>query len=73
MALFKRLREKFGLGLSSATIGVAGATVALGTAMQASPAVDNLVRALVPDNYEGMAIALLGLIVAVARFRSLGK
>ena len=73
MALFKRLREKLGAGAGSATVGVACAIVAVGVGMQASPAVENLVKALTPDNYEGMVVAALGLIVAIARFRTLGK
>jgi len=73
VALFKKLKEKLGAGAGSATVGVAGAIVAVGVGMQTVPAVDNIVRALTPDSYEGMVVAALGLIVAIARFRTLGK
>lgn len=75
MMFLKRIRDKITSSgvLKSATIGVAGTITTVGVAMQASPEVEALVKAFVPDNYEGMVIAALGLVVAVARFRTLGK
>lgn len=64
------LKRKTKASVKSATMGVAGGLVGVGLWVQSNPEV---LRALVPDNYEGVAIALVGLVVAVARLRTAGN
>ena len=68
--MFKRLKEKLKASTTSATMGVAGGLVALGVILNEHPEV---IKALVPEHYQGISIAILGVVVALARMRTLGK
>jgi hypothetical protein len=72
--MLKKLKERLaGTALSSATIGVAAAIISFGTAYQTSDQVKAITNAIIPDSLEGVFIAALGLAVAIARARTLGK
>jgi hypothetical protein len=62
----RKVKASFG----STTMAVAAATVSVGVWIQQNP---DLISALVPENYEGVSIAALGLIVAIARMRTVDK
>jgi hypothetical protein len=68
--VFDKLKDKVSSGATSATIGVAGIIVALGVFLQTRP---EIIQAIVPDNYEGLTLSLVGVLVALARLRTLGK
>lgn len=69
--MFKKLKEK--LKVPSATVAVGGTIAATGMGIFLLPGMDKIITDLVPDRYDGLAVAVLGLIVAVARLRTLGK
>lgn len=66
----KWLKRKLKASVGSATMGVASLIVAIGVWAQAKP---EMVAALVPDNWEGVTLAALGLVVAIARMRTVDK
>jgi len=56
--------------IKSSTVGVAGLIVTAGIWMQANP---EIIGAVVPDGFEGVTLAVVGLFVAIARLRTAGK
>ena len=62
------LKSKALGAVGSATMGVAGLIIAVGAWVQAHP---EFLAAVVPAQYQGVALALVGVVVAVARLRSL--
>lgn len=66
--MLKKLRSALG----STTIGVAGATVLTGLLVQYSDQVGTILVSLVPMQYGGLVLSLLGVVVAIARLRTLG-
>jgi len=56
--------------VKSTTVGFAGALVGIGVWAQANPEV---LAALVPEGYEGVTLAAVGLVVALFRMRTAGK
>ena len=74
--MLQKLKElilvKLGLG-TSATMGVAAMIMAFGVAYQTNPETQAFVNSMIPDSYEGLFVSLIGVVVAVARFRTLSK
>lgn len=72
--MIKKLKElaarKIKASFGSTTMAVAAAVVGVGVWLQENP---DVLRVLVPENYEGVGVAAIGLLVAIARLRSLGK
>ena len=68
--LVKFLKRKLKASLGSATMGVASLIVAIGVWAQAHP---DMLNTFVPDKWEGVVLAGLGLVVAIARMRTVDK
>ena len=66
MAIFKKIKDKI---VGSATLQVAGGMVGLGVLIQQYPDIINIV----PENYRPLVLSLFGVVVAIARLRTLGK
>jgi len=66
--MLNKLKAKLQASTSSATIGVAGGVVGVAVLLQTYPGLINVV----PEQYRPLALALIGVAVAVARLRSLG-
>lgn len=75
--IVNKIKEKAAVkaasSLGSATMAVASSVTVAGLFIQFSPELQDLVTDLVPDKYDGLAVALLGVVVALARLRTLGK
>lgn len=56
--------------VKSSTMGLAGLIIALGAWAQANP---ELLSAIVPEGYSGVAISAIGLAVGLARLRTAGR
>lgn len=71
MKKIKQFLARKALGsLGSATMGVAAAIVAVGAWVQMHP---DVLSTLVSERYRGLALALVGVVVALARLRTVGK
>jgi hypothetical protein len=69
-ALKKFLVAKAKGSLKSTTMGVAGLIIAAGAWIQANP---EILNDLIAERYAGVAISVVGLVVAIARMRTAGK
>ena len=62
------IKRKAAGALKSSTVGVAGLIVSLGVWITANPAIFEMV----PESLRGVALAVVGLLVAIARLRTAG-
>lgn len=70
--MFKKLKNKLKASTKSTTMGISVGLVAIGGVLSTEQGL-TLIRTIVPEGYEGLAVAIAGVIVALARMRTVDK
>jgi ABC-type Fe3+ transport system permease subunit len=68
----KMILSKLRSSAKSATIGVSSLAVVSGLVVQYSDQLGPFLASLVPEQYGGLTLAVFGVVVALARLRTLG-